>query len=231
MRKSKEEKRKRNNVENNVDKNKIILYLISLTLFNSTGFFLLSILLYVAVFFFFFYFRVCLLVFVCFMRGWEVVVVRYIFLSVRCEFIKKERHPLVVALCVTMQAKATDNVLIFTNSCIFIFLSLPHSYYLQFAHWRFHLLILSLTLLLQHLPWLIPQKYKYKNCAVKAQPQSNLDIDFFLLYFHSDLFIFTHQHIPVADGIETQNVECFQTTTTTKSSCFAENSEKFYLYE
>lgn len=129
-------------------------------------------------------------------------------MSVRCEF-AKGRNPLVVALCVTMQAKATDNVLIFTNSCIFI--SLPHSYYLHspidgshFAHPFSHSLYSNIS------PWLIPQKNKniYKNCAVKAQPQSNLDIDFFF-YFHSDLFIFTHQHIPVADGIETQNVECF----------------------
>lgn len=108
-------------------------------------------------------------------------------MSVRCEF-AKGRNPLVVALCVTMQAKATDNVLIFTNSCIFI--SLPHSYYLHSPIDGFTLLTLSLILLCSNcLPWLIPQKKIYKNCAVKAQPQSNLDIDFLFsfrfIYFHT----------------------------------------------
>lgn len=139
---------------------------------------------------FFFSFS-CLFVGVCvfcggFFDGGEMYTCIYL-ISVRCEF-AKGRNPLVVALCVTMQAKATDNVLIFTNSCIFI--SLLHSYYLHSPIDGFTLLTLSLILLCSNcLPWLIPQKKMYKNCAVKAQPQSNLDIDFFIFI---PIYLFSH---------------------------------------
>ena len=93
-----------------------------------------------------------------------------------------------------MQAKATDNVLIFTNSCILISLSFARLILSSFTHWRVfdslaHPFILSLSR--PPISRSFPKKYKYKkNCAVKAQPQSNLDIDFFFIFIPILLLVF-----------------------------------------
>lgn len=75
-----------------------------------------------------------------------------------------------------------------------------------------------------------PKKYKYKNCAVKAQPQSNLDIDFLFVVFS---FRFIYFHTPThSGGGWYRDAKCRMLSNSNKnSSCFAENSEKFYLYE